>query len=99
MKNDSHGSARDIARARARNLLALYPSLTSEELIELRHWFCKTASSLDVAMLSMDEDIRENYEAFKAENIDRITLSDVAKFFAFWVAMAGLPLIIVLFRI
>ena len=83
MKNDAHGGARDIARARARNHLALYPSLTSEELVELRHWFCKTASSLDVAMLSMDEDIKENYEAFKAEHIDRITLPDVAKCLAF----------------
>ena len=99
MKNDAHGDARDIARARARNLLARYPSLSSEELVELRHWFGKTASSLDVAMLSMDEDIKENYEAFKADQIDRITLPDAAKFLAFWVAMAGVTLIIVLFRI
>ena len=99
MKNDAHGDARDIARARARNLLARYPSLSSEELVDLRHWFGKTASSLDVAMLSMDDDIKESYEAFKADQIDRITLPDVAKFLAFWVVMAGVTLIIVLFRI
>ena len=99
MKNETHGDARDIARARARNFLALYPSLSSEDLAELKHWFDKEASSLDVAMLSMDENLKGNYAAFKAQHIDRITLLDVAKFLAFWVAMAAVTLTIVLFRI
>lgn len=99
MKNDAHGDARDIARARARYLLAHYPSLSSEELFELRHWFGKTASSFDVAMLSMDEGIKQNYKAFRREHVDRITLPDVAKFLAYWVAMAAVTLTIVMFRI
>ncbi|MBY6013297.1 hypothetical protein KUV75_00040 [Qipengyuania gaetbuli] len=98
MKNDARGDAREIARARARDLFAHYPSLSTEELVELKHWFGKTASSLDVAMLSMDEGIEENYDAFRAEHIDRITLPDVVKLLAFWVALAGVTLTIVLFR-
>jgi len=89
MKNQNHGETREQARLRARQLLTLYPSLSAEELVELKLWFARRASSYDVALLSMDDKTAEAYLAFRRKHLDPFDITDGLKFVAFWSAMLG----------
>ena len=63
-------------RLRAIALLERYPSLEGHELKELRNWFLRQATALDVGMVASEHHIRENYKAFRNQNLDRFTMKD-----------------------
>lgn len=60
-------------------LLSEYPDIDGAELDVLVRWFKKEASALDVAMLASEPRLAEPYRRFKADHIDRLTLSDLWK--------------------
>ena len=66
-------------RARVERLLAHYPALSERELAEVTHWFEREASALDVALVASNEEIREGYRRFRAEQVDPLTLADCAR--------------------
>ena len=63
-------------RARAESFIARYPQLGSEELARLLHWYRREASSMDVALLASNEDIRDRYRAFRRDHVERFSLRD-----------------------
>lgn len=72
---DSGDSA---TRIRIEALIGAYPNITAEELSRLVHWLRREATSYDVAMLSARDDIRQGYEQFKKDHIDRVSPSSIA---------------------
>jgi hypothetical protein len=60
----------------AEALLARYPGLTEEELLDLTHWFRKEASAFDVASLASKESVAEPYRLFRAEHVDRFRVKE-----------------------
>ena len=68
---------------RIEGLLARYPDLSEDDLGHLRRWFVREASALDVAMVASNETIREGYRRFRAEQVDPLTLADMARTAAF----------------
>ena len=80
--------------ARVERLLARYPALSERELAEVTHWFEREASALDVALVASNEDIREGYRRFRADQIDPLTFADLARAVA--VTAVGVALIGVL---
>ena len=71
------------ARARRRDeiahLLARYPHLEPDARDELAEWFARHASSHDIAMLSLNDGIADQYRAYRAEHIDRLRPRDWAR--------------------
>jgi hypothetical protein len=63
-------------RARAEAFIARYPQLGSEELARLLHWYRREASAMDVGLLASNEDIRERYQAFRRDHIERFSFKD-----------------------
>lgn len=57
-------------------LLSRYPAITAEEVEDLKRWFNKEASALDVASLASIESIHASYAAFRAEHIDGFKARD-----------------------
>jgi len=68
--------ARARRRAEITRLLARYPHLDEPARHELTDWFAREASSLDVAMLSCDEGVAEQYRQFRAEHINPLRARD-----------------------
>lgn len=58
--------------------LALYPNLPEGEIEDLRHWFHKEATALETAMLASDEQLREPYQRFRKDHLDRLSPRDKA---------------------
>ena len=71
--------ARAQRRAEIARILARYPHLDDQARTELTGWFASEASSLDIAMLSCDEGLAEQYRAFRAEHVDRLRPRDWAR--------------------
>ena len=63
------GAVRDERRASARALLARYPDLPNEQRDDLLRWFRKEASALDVALISMDQELSHQYGLLKREEL------------------------------
>ncbi|WP_301751418.1 hypothetical protein [uncultured Erythrobacter sp.] len=77
MENNHEGAPATGRRDRIITLLAEYPSLESDDLEELLHWFRKEASALDVGLISSDPRLAVSYEVLKQDHLDRLTGSDL----------------------
>ncbi len=82
----SNRAAPAVSRIEA--LLAAYPEVSADDLEDLRRWFAREASALDVAMIASNQGIGNGYRRFRAEHVDPLTLVDVARAVMF----AALPL-------
>ena len=78
------GAVRDERRASARALLARYPDLPNEQRDDLLRWFRKEASALDVALISMDQELSHQYGLLKREELERFRLGDFIFIMALW---------------
>ena len=58
--------------------LALYPNLPGSEIDDLRNWFHKEATALEAAMLASDDQLREPYQQFRKDHLDRLSTRDKA---------------------
>lgn len=58
-------------------ILKAYPDISEEELTDLKHWFNKEASSLEVASLASKENCRSGYTRFRSEHVDKFGFSDI----------------------
>jgi len=59
-------------------LLKSYPNISEDQLKELKIWWNKEASALDVGLLASKDDLQANYRRFRAEHIDAFKAKDVA---------------------
>lgn len=59
--------AEDSERLHMESLLENYPAITEQERLEILHFLTK-ASVIDAALLTCNDAIRENLEAFKLDN-------------------------------
>lgn len=66
-------------RTRIAELLYTYPDVSPEELAEIRNWFDRVATSLDVGLLAADPAIARQYRAYRAEHLDRLGAKDWLK--------------------
>lgn len=64
---------------RVEALLAAYPDVTEDELEQLRRWFAREATALDVGLIAGNEAVAEGYRRFRAEHVDPLTLADLAR--------------------
>ena len=73
MSQSSHRqSGSDVAHSRSESLIGAYPQISQDDLDELLHWYRRTASSYDLAMLSAREEIKPGYRRFYADHVDRV---------------------------
>jgi hypothetical protein len=56
-------------------LLERYPDITASEIEDIKTWWMRKASSLDIALLSGRQDIAEGYAAFRKDHIDPLPAS------------------------
>lgn len=84
------GSTRDDRRACAKALLARYPDLPSDQLDDLLRWFRKEASALDVGLISMDDEVSQQYALLKRDELDRFAMPDIVFMLLFWSAMCAI---------
>lgn len=95
MSNEPTGADGATTRARIEALLASYPQLEADELVELKHWFRRTASALDVGLVASNETIAPAYRAFRAAHLDGFTPADLLRALAFSaVLLTGVGLIL-----
>ncbi|MGN6497234.1 MAG: hypothetical protein ACTHKM_12475 [Tsuneonella sp.] len=59
--------------------LARYPHLDEAELRDLKYWFRREASALEVASLASKDAIADQYRAFRAQYVDNFDAGDVLK--------------------
>ncbi|MEO5587829.1 MAG: hypothetical protein ABIQ81_09090 [Novosphingobium sp.] len=86
---------RALRRARIERALADYPHIERERIDEVRHWFDKEASALDVAVLATNQDIAVAYRRFRADHIDTLTPKDYLRGVAFTAAIVVIIVLIV----
>ncbi|MDE8650924.1 hypothetical protein [Novosphingobium album (ex Liu et al. 2023)] len=94
MPSPDIGAIRAEERARIIALLARYPGLDPAELDELKTWFSRAASALDVGLVASEPQVAEQYRRFRAEHIDRFSRRDLRTACAM-VAAIGLMVIAV----
>lgn len=82
MNHNIDGAPRETRRDQVASLLEKYPSVDSNELADLLHWFKKEASALDVGLIASDPKLKSPYEAIKNDHIDRLNGADML-----WVGM------------
>jgi hypothetical protein len=70
--------------------LARYPNLDSEELEDLRHWFKREATSLDVGLIASNPDLAQTYASFRDAHLDPLGLRDYLVMVAVIAAFVGL---------
>ncbi len=58
--------------------LQRYPNIDSTELADLKRWFDKEASALEVASLASKDKLRRQYSEFRATHIDKLGLMEIA---------------------
>lgn len=58
-------------------LLGRYPDVTRAEIADLKSWFLREGSALDVALLASRDEIRRGYRAFRADHLDGMTMRDI----------------------
>jgi hypothetical protein len=81
-------------RACIERTLANYPNLDSQAVADVRHWFRKEASALDVALLATNQDLAEAYRRFRADHVDRLTRGDIVRAILFVAAAAAIIVLI-----
>ena len=64
-------------RTYAETLIGAYPDISNEELELIVRWYRKEASALDIGLLAQNERIREGYERFRADHIDKFKPRDI----------------------
>ena len=79
MSENQDGMASAVRRTQMEAALADYPHLSEDRLAELIAWFRNEASALDVATLASNPSIAGSYHRFRADHIDRVTGSEVAR--------------------
>tara|TARA_R100001129_G_C5193183_1_gene211415 strand:- start:257 stop:553 length:297 start_codon:yes stop_codon:yes gene_type:complete len=57
--------------------LLRYPDIDGTELADLKRWFDKEASALEVASLASKERLRQQYSDFRSAHIDRLGLVEM----------------------
>ncbi|EIZ80713.1 hypothetical protein WSK_0686 [Novosphingobium sp. Rr 2-17] len=82
MNTDTIGVTAEADRARIATLLSRYPHNAPEELAQIRRWFKKEASALDVGLLAADPAVADQYRAYRAVHHDRFSPKD-------WLRAAG----------
>ena len=90
------GALRADERAYISALLSRYPGLADDELDELKNWFDRAATPLELGLLASDPAIAPQYRQFRAEHFDRLGKSDMLQAACFAAAFLGLALVIVL---
>lgn len=71
-------------------LIGAYPNIADEDLSRLLDWLKREATSYDVAMLSARDDIRQGYERFRKDHIDRISPLSIAVIAIIMLLIGGL---------
>lgn len=84
------GSTRNERRACAKDLLARYPDLPSDQRDDLLRWFRKEASALDVGLISMDDKLSQQYALLKRNELHRFAMPDIVFMLLFWSAMCAI---------
>lgn len=74
---DGAPSAESHARIEA--MLARYPQVEPAELRELKHWFRKEASALEVGTIASNPALGDPYRQFAADHIEKLTAGDIAR--------------------
>ena len=64
-------------RAFIEGLLTRYPLVDSNELNDLKRWFGKEATALDVGLIASDPSLAKPYRRFAEEHIDPLTTKDI----------------------
>ena len=81
------GAIRDERRVYAKALLARYPDLPIDQLDDLLRWCRREASALDVGLISMDDEVSQQYAFLKRDKLDRFAIPDIVFMLLFWSAM------------
>ena len=84
------GAIRDERRAYAKALSARYPDLPIDQLDDLLRWFRKEASALDAGLISMDDEVSQQYALLKRDKLDRFAIPDIVFMLLFWSAMCAI---------
>ncbi len=84
------GANRDERRAYAKALLARYPDLPSNQLDDLLRWCRREASALDVGLISMDDEVSQQYALLKRVELDRFAMPDIVFMLLFWSAICAI---------
>lgn len=58
-------------------ILQRYPDIDEAELAELKHWFGKEASAMEIASLASKEHLRRQYGSFRAAHVDRFSAFEI----------------------
>lgn len=77
MENNHEGAPLAGRRDRIITLLAQYPKLDSDDLVDLLHWFRKEASALDVGLIASDPRLAVSYQGLKKDHLDQLTGADL----------------------
>jgi len=85
--------AREVARARAQEILLRYPDLRAEELAWLLDWFGRKASAMDVAMLASEDQVAVQYARFKADHLSKFGMKDLRNAALFVAVFVGIPVV------
>ena len=64
-------------RAFIEGLLTRYPLIDSSELDDLKRWFGKEATALEVGLIASDPSLARPYRRFADEHIDPLTTIDL----------------------
>ena len=64
-------------RAFIESLLRRYPIVESNELNEMKRWFHKEATALEVGLIASDPSLARTYRQFADEHIDPLTPIDL----------------------
>ena len=64
-------------RAFIEGLLTRYPLIDSSELHDLKRWFGKEATTLDVGLIASDPSLAKPYRRFADEHIDPLSKIDL----------------------
>jgi hypothetical protein len=96
MTTDENGAPAGAERlTRVAALLQRYPDVSHHELSELKTWFKRQASALDIGILASKEEVGRGYALFREEHIDRFAGKDFATIVAALIALAGIIALIV----
>lgn len=68
------GAIRDERRAYVKALLTRYPDLPSDQHDDLLRWFRGEASALDVGLISIDDEVSQQYALLKRDELDRFAM-------------------------
>ncbi|GEM_PF-963379 len=78
MTNTESGADQALQlRLQAEGLLRQYPTISEEEIGQLRHYFRKQASALDIGTIASNDALRSGYRQFRADHVDKIGLRDM----------------------